>query len=542
MVFDRSAGILLHPTSLPGPYGIGDIGPEAFRWLNFVSSTGCGLWQVLPLGPTGYGDSPYQCFSAFAGNPYLVSPETLLAEGLLQKEDLIQAPSFPSAKVDYGQVIPFKLEILDRSFKHFQENAPKKISQDFEEFKQSETHWLTDFAIFMAIKEAYGGGPWVDWPSALRQRNAKALNKFIQKNETAIERHTYRQFLFFRQWNRLRDYAHQLNIQIIGDIPIFVAHDSADVWAHPELFYLDEDGNPTIVAGVPPDYFSPTGQLWGNPLYNWDVHAKDGYQWWLSRLQAVLSMVDLVRLDHFRGFVANWEIDAQEETAMNGKWVSGPGKDFFQKVLEGLKSSQTDQSENSGNYGVPDEIPTTFSGLSAGVSHSLQTDLPIIAEDLGVITDDIVELRLAFNLPGMKIMVFAFDSDASNEFLPHNHTLDNVVYTGTHDNDTALGWYHRVNGKERDFARRYLARDGHDISWDLIRAAWGSVAVFALAPMQDFLGLDNHARMNHPSTLGGNWIWRMSGEALNDFLRARIAEMNQVYGRISTAKSKGAGN
>ncbi len=539
MAFDRSSGILLHPTSLPGPYGIGDIGPEAFRWLNFVASTGCGLWQVLPLGPTGYGDSPYQCFSAFAGNPYLVSPETLLAEGLLQKDDLADKPVFSGDTVDFGQVIPFKLDILDRSFNQFQKNTPVKIKAEFDEFKKSEAHWLADFALFMAIKEAYGGGPWVDWPAPLRQRTVKAIKKFSRENATAIERHTYRQFLFFRQWNRVKKYAHDLNIQIIGDIPIFVAHDSADVWAHPELFYLDDEGNPTVVAGVPPDYFSPTGQLWGNPLYRWDVHAEDDYQWWVSRLQAVLATVDIVRLDHFRGFVANWEIDAKEETAMNGKWVSGPGKDFFKKVLEGLKTAaKKDVSSSTASAAEIEDIPTTFSGLSAGVSQSLQTDLPIIAEDLGVITDDVVELRLAFNLPGMKIMVFAFDSDASNEFLPHNHTLDNVVYTGTHDNDTTIGWYQRVSGKERDFARRYLARDGQDIAWDLIRAAWGSVAVFALAPMQDILSLDNHARMNHPSTLGGNWSWRMSGDALNEFIRSRIAEMNLVYGRQSQVKPK----
>ncbi len=529
MKFERSAGILLHPTSLPGRYGIGDLGPAAYQWVNFLASTGCGLWQVLPLGPTGYGDSPYQCFSAFAGNPYLISPDVLVSENLLAPNDIVEDPGFPAETVDYGKVIAYKLAILDRSFQRFQHKKSKKLLTEYETFQQEQATWLEDFALFMAIKEAHGGGSWMGWPTALRQRDPKALKKFIGENQAAIARHTYRQFLFFRQWQKVRDYAHEQGIKIIGDIPIFVSHDSADVWANPELFYLDEDGQPTVVAGVPPDYFSPTGQLWGNPLYRWNTHAKNGYQWWLSRLQSVLTMVDIVRLDHFRGFSAYWEVPADEKTAINGQWVPGPGQDFFNKIKAAFVSvdNAVDESQPTQN----EEIPTEFTGLSAGVSQVLETDLPIIAEDLGVITDDVVALREAFNFPGLKIMVFAFDSDASNEFLPHHYTTDNVVYTGTHDNDTSVGWYQRVEEKERDFARRYLARDGHDIAWDLIRAAWGSVAIYALAPMQDFLSLDNSARMNHPSTLGGNWNWRMPANAMDEFLRSRIQEMNQVYGR-----------
>lgn len=495
MHFERASGILLHPTSLPGPYGIGDIGPEAYNWVNFLASSGCGLWQVLPLGPTGYGDSPYQCFSAFAGNPFLISPDALLAEDLLHPDDLVEKIPFPKDKVDFGAVIPYKLELLDQSYNHFQKVGSAAIRQDFATFKATEAHWLDDFSVFMAIKEAYGGGPWIDWPAALRQRETKALEAFIQEHQEAIERHAYRQFLFFRQWTRLKDYAHKQNVKILGDIPIFVAHDSADVWAHPELFYLDAKGNPTVVAGVPPDYFSPTGQLWGNPLYRWDFHATTGYAWWLSRFNAVLGMVDYVRLDHFRGFAGYWEIPAREKTAIKGRWVTGPGKHFFYQLQKDLG------------------------------------DLPILAEDLGVITEDVDDLRETFNLPSMKVLVFAFDDEATNIFLPHNYTRDCVVYTGTHDNDTVLGWYKRVEEKERDYARRYLARDGHDISWDLIRAAWSSVAVFALAPMQDFLSLDNTARMNYPSTLGGNWVWRMPAGATNEPLRSRITEMNLVYGR-----------
>jgi len=495
MSFERASGILLHPTSLPGIYGIGDIGPEAYRWVNFLSSAGCGLWQVLPLGPTGYGDSPYQCFSAFAGNPLLISPQGLIAEDLLHLGDVIDGNEYPADQVDFGKIIPYKLGILDRSFIRFPQKGSPEIKADFQNFKESESHWLVDFSLFMAIKEEFGGGSWVNWPEPLRQREPQAIRTFIGAHQDSIERHAYRQFLFFRQWARLRKYAHEQNVTIIGDIPIFVAHDSADVWAHPELFYLDATGNPTVVAGVPPDYFSPTGQLWGNPLYRWDLHAADGYQWWQSRFRAVLSTVDIVRLDHFRGFAGYWEIPAQEENAINGRWVPGPGKHFFYKIKEALG------------------------------------DLPIIAEDLGVITEDVEDIRDTFGLPGMKVLVFAFDDDASNVFLPHNYTRECVVYTGTHDNDTTLGWYKRVEERERDYARKYLARDGQDISWDLIRAAWASTAVFALAPMQDFLSLDNLARMNYPSKLGGNWIWRMPSEAPSEPLRARIAEMNTVYGR-----------
>ena len=470
-------------------------GPEAYRWVNFLASAGCNLWQVLPLGPTGYGDSPYQCFSAFAGNPLLVSPDLLLAEGLLHVDDVIETQDLSTNLVDFGKVIPHKYGILDRSFTHFEQNGTAELKKSFKEFKENESPWLDDFAIFMAIKESQGGGPWINWPEEFRKRDDITLQQFKKEHAISIERHAYRQFLFFRQWDKLKVYAHEQNLKIIGDIPIFVAHDSADVWSHPELFYMDNDGNPLVVAGVPPDYFSPTGQLWGNPLYRWDVHAADHYSWWASRLEAVLSTVDIVRLDHFRGFSGYWEIPAGEKTAIKGKWVPGPGKDFLYKIKAALG------------------------------------ELPIIAEDLGVITDEVDDMRETFGLPGMKIMVFAFDSDATNIFLPHNYTQDYVVYTGTHDNDTALGWYKRVEEKERDFARRYLARDGHDISWDLIRAAWSSVAVFALAPMQDFLSLDNSARMNYPSTLGGNWVWRMSSDALSEALRARIAEMNTIYGR-----------
>lgn len=495
MNFDRSAGILLHPTSLPGPYGIGDIGPEAFRWLTFLKDTGCNLWQVLPLAPTGYGDSPYQSFSAFAGNPYIISPQSLLDEGLLFSDDLIEDQYFPPEEVEFGRVIPYKIELLDKAFDNFQRSVSDALNTEFAQFIDEEKFWIEDFALFMAIKEVYGGGPWVDWPAPLRSREPGALSTFQTEYADKIQKHKFRQFVFFRQWFALKQNAAQLGIQVIGDIPIFAAHDSADVWANPELFFMDTNGNPTVVAGVPPDYFSETGQMWGNPLYNWDAHKRSGYTWWKERLKVLLKTVDIIRLDHFRGFAGYWEIPSDAENAMQGQWKRGPGEDFF--------------------YAIEDELG----------------DLPILAEDLGEITPDVVQLRDQFDFPGMKIMVFAFDSDASNEFLPHNYTANNVVYTGTHDNDTVLGWYQRVSERERDIARRYLARDGLDISWSLIREAWKSVAMFAISPMQDLLSLDNTARMNYPSRLGGNWQWRMPQNGMNDYIKSRMEEMNLLYKR-----------
>ncbi len=495
MKFERSSGILLHPTSLPGPFGIGDLGPQAHRWIEYLLGAGCGLWQVLPLGPTGYGDSPYQSFSAFAGNPYLISPEELLEEGLLHSNDLVETPKFPTDRVDYGQVIPWKIGLLDRAFIQFQHNSSQALQLAFEDFQTANAFWLDDFSLFMAIKEAYGGGSWVNWPGPLLSRDHTAIDQAREKYSTAIHRQEFRQFIFHRQWDSLRNHANDENILIIGDIPIFVAHDSAEVWAHPELFTLDVRGNPTFVAGVPPDYFTKTGQLWGNPLYRWEIHQADGYDWWLKRISSVLELVDIVRLDHFRGFAGYWEVPYGEKTAVKGRWVSGPGEDFFATVERSLG------------------------------------DLPIIAEDLGVITPDVVQMRERFNLPGMRIMQFAFHGDPTDPFLPHNHEENSIVYTGTHDNDTSRGWYDRVSEEEKNFYKRYLNRDGKDVAWDLIRATWSSVAVFALAPMQDFLNLGNAARMNYPGNPSGNWTWRMPDSALNETTQMRIKELNFLYDR-----------
>ena len=494
MSFPRSSGILLHPTSLPSCYGIGDLGEEAFRWVDFLSSANQKLWQILPLGPTGYADSPYQCFSAFAGNPFLISPDKLLAEGLLSRSDLESVPNFPNDNVDYGPVIQYKLSLLDAVYVNYKRT--KILRDEFESFRQKNSAWLDDFTLFMALKESHGGAVWSTWEDDLVSRQPQALTAAREKFADAVESQELRQFLFFRQWEAIKSHAHRHGIKIIGDIPIFVAYDSAEVWAHPELFYLDEHGKPTVVAGVPPDYFSATGQLWGNPLYRWDVLKKNNYDWWIERFRATLTMVDIARLDHFRGFEAYWEIPFGMPTAEVGKWIKGPGADFF----NGLKAS----------LGV----------------------LPIIAEDLGVVTKEMTALRDQFNLPGMKVLQFAFSSDGSDLFLPHNFTRNCVVYSGTHDNDTTRGWYESSSiERERDFARRYLGRDGRDIAWDLIRLAFSSVADMAVVPLQDVLNLGTQARMNLPGRASGNWGWRFAWSQINDGMRERLKEMAMLYGR-----------
>ena len=550
MKFQRASGILLHPTSLPGPYGIGDLGPQAYAWVDFLAGSGCRLWQVLPLGPTGYGDSPYQCFSAFAGNPYLISPELLLEDGLLAPDDLTDRQDFPANRVDFGALIPWKLNLLERAFIRFSADPQPALQKALDSFRAENASWLDDYALFMALKESHGGGSWDGWPEPLRKRYPAALTKARQFLTHHVSRFTFYQFIFFRQWHALKIYANERGIQIIGDIPIFVAYDSADVWAHPELFYLDDEGLPTVVAGVPPDYFSPTGQLWGNPLYRWDVHKATGYAWWLERFRAILEMVDIVRLDHFRGFAGYWEVPAGNPTAEIGRWAPGPGADFFEAVRVALS-------------GAEEPAPGGGSSNPQGVSRPAVEALPIIAEDLGVITPDVVALREGFHLPGMKILQFAF-SAPDNPFLPHHYPRNCVAYTGTHDNDTARGWYASAPEAEREFALRYLGskrspqlalpvladrpgseiegsltadamsetlHSGESFAWELIRAVWASVAVFALAPMQDLLELGTEARMNYPSRLGGNWEWRMEEGALSEELKAWVRELNSLYSR-----------
>lgn len=498
MAFDRTSGILLHPTCLPGPDGIGDLGPEAYRWVDFLNEAGCGLWQVLPLGPTGYGDSPYQCFSAFAGNPYLISPALLLDEGLLSLDDLKDRPEFPVDRVDFGPVIEWKKKILHRSYLKFMSAPHPAIQNVLLEFQQVNSSWLPDYALFSTLKERNNGRPWVEWSEPLRKRQQKTLDEFRQENHTLIDEIMFYQFLFFRQWSRLKAYANSLNIKIVGDVPLFISHDSADAWALPELFTLDANGYPTVVAGVPPDYFSPTGQLWGNPLYKWEVHKENGYTWWIDRIASCLKMVDILRLDHFRGFAGYWEVPANMKTAEIGAWKHGPGTDLFKAIKTSLGS------------------------------------LPIIAEDLGKITPDVVALRDHFDLPGMRIFQFAFSDDDTNIFLPHNYNRNTVAYTGSHDNDTTIGWFNSAPEQEKRFCLEYLGKDStNDIAMDMIRCVWSSVANFAIAPLQDFLRLDTHARMNYPGRESGNWNWRTSIHYQNNSLAKQIHRMNEIYSRVN---------
>ncbi len=491
----RAAGVLLHPTSLPGPHGIGDLGAAAYGWIDALARAGQKWWQILPLGPTGYADSPYQCFSALAGNPYLISPEALVKDGLLKPADL-NPPLFLRDHVDYGPVITYKIKLLQRAWKNFQAGAAPKLRAEFETFRAEKASWLDDFGLFMALKDARGGESWLTWERALIVREPTALTTARETMRLAAEEHRFRQFLFFRQWQALRAYAQTKKIKLIGDVPIFVSSDSSDVWAHPEHFLLDAQRQPLAVAGVPPDYFSKTGQLWGNPLYDWPELKRTGYAWWIERMRAALGQVDLIRLDHFRGFEAYWEVPAGNPTAEEGQWVKGPGADFLQTLRAGLG------------------------------------DLPLIAEDLGVITPEVEALRDDFNFPGMRILQFAFGGATEDRFLPHNYDTHNtVVYTGTHDNDTTRGWYLSISEVERDFVRRYLGRDGHDISWDMIRLAFSSVADLAVIPLQDILSLGGEARMNLPGTTGGNWQWRLQEGQLTEPILDRLGDLTNLYGR-----------
>jgi 4-alpha-glucanotransferase len=479
----RQSGILLHPTSLPGDFGIGDLGAGARRFADFLAESGCGLWQVLPLGPTGFGHSPYQAYSAMGGNPLLVGLQPLVERGLLAPEELASPPAFPGERVDFDAVIPWRKRLLDRAARAFFRQGPP--DPQFERFCADEERWLESFARFAALREAHNEAPWTDWdPGVIPDEEAARAQKFIQ-------------FEFFRQWRELRAYCRERGIRIIGDLPIFVAHDSADVWAHRALFDLDERGRPLTVAGVPPDYFSATGQLWGNPLYRWEEMERTGYRWWIERVRAALGTADIIRLDHFRGFEKYYEIPGGAADATHGRWVPGPGERFFAAL-----------------------------GAELG-------PLPFIAEDLGYITPEVLALRDRLGFPGMRVLQFAFgDQSRANPHKPYNFTRNSVVYTGTHDNDTTAGWFaaDRTRG-EAEAALRYLGTDGSDGVWDLVRLALGSVADTAVIPMQDLLGLGSEARMNTPSTVGGNWLWRMRPDALTREAAARLREMNRRYGR-----------
>lgn len=499
MRFQRAAGILLHPTSFPSRYGIGDLGQAAYSFVDFLVANKQSLWQILPLGPTSYGDSPYQSFSAFAGNPLLISPDTLVKEGYLSAAAIKTVPSFPPHKIDYGWVIEYKTTLHQKAFVHFQANATAVQQAAYDQFCQENAYWLDDYALFMALKEVHKeheGGVWNTWPQPIAQREPAAMVEWSQKLADEISLYKFLQHLFFKQWLDLKKYANDKGITIVGDIPIFVAFDSADVWANTDLFFLDKTGAPTVIAGVPPDYFSETGQRWGNPLYRWDIMRKDGYDWWAKRLQMCFLQADIVRIDHFRGFDAYWEIPASEPTAIIGEWVKGPGAHFFEVMEEKLGT------------------------------------LPLIAEDLGVITPEVEALRDQFEFPGMKILQFAFGGERNSDFLPHNYQTPNcVVYTGTHDNETTIGWYMNASDDEKDHVRRYMAIGGHDIAWSLLRLAFASVADMAIVPLQDLMNLGNEARMNFPGKVGGYWAWRFTPDMLTPHIAYRLLELTHLYSR-----------
>lgn len=492
----RSAGVLLHPTSLPSPFGIGDLGPAAHHWIDRLADAGQSVWQILPLGPTGYGDSPYQCFSAFAGNPYLISPELLIQDGLFHDSDLAaDANSFPASHVDYGRVIPFKVKLMRWAWENFQAGRAGHLRAEFEQFCYDQASWLDDYALFMSLKDAHNGAPWSKWPDAIRRAEPDAMNEARSIHADAIQHYQFAQFLFHRQWASVRQHANERGIKLLGDAPIFVSFDSADVWANSNLFLLDEERRPTAVAGVPPDYFSPTGQLWGNPLYNWEEIARTGYRWWVERVRALIRDVDLVRLDHFRGFAAAWHVPASDQTAENGEWVPGPGAALFEKLGSELGS------------------------------------LPIVAEDLGEITPDVYELRDQFNLPGMLVLQFAFGDTPANPFLPHNHVPNTIAYTGTHDNDTTLGWYRTMPDEARHMLHRYTNYNGEGAVEALIRLTWMSVSCLAVVPIQDVLKLGSEARMNFPGRPAGNWQWRLTPGQFDDHAVGYLADLTYLFGR-----------
>lgn len=490
----RAAGILLHPTSLPGRYGIGDLGEELIAFLDWAAGAGFRVWQVLPLNPPGYGNSPYGCLSSFAGNPLLLSPERLRHEGLLPGDALNGVPPFGEGSVEFDRVCEVKFALLRESWRRFASEADSERRSALNAFVAAEKSWLDDYALFMALKNARGGEPWWTWESPIVRRGKRALDKARAALADDIAFWKYLQFLFFGQWQTVRGAAHARGIRIMGDVPIYVASDSADVWANQELFQLDDHGRATVVAGVPPDYFSETGQRWGNPLYRWDVMRETGFQWWIARVRANLRFADVIRLDHFRGFAAYWEIPASEPTAIHGHWMPGPGKALFDAIREALG------------------------------------DLPLVAEDLGFITQDVHDLRNAIGLPGMKILQFAFGQNDSPH-LPHRFEPKTIVYTGTHDNDTARGWFEHASLEEQKAARLYLGDDA-DIAFAFIRAAYTSVARTAIVPVQDVLSLGSDARMNTPGEDQNNWSWRMPSGALTYAHAERLRRLAALTGRV----------
>lgn len=502
MTFERASGILLHPTCLPSPYGIGDLGKSAYEFVDFLERSGQKLWQVLPLGPTGYEHSPYiMNFSSFAGNPLLISLDRLAEEGLLNPDELSPLSTDNPNRVNFDLVIPHKTKYLKQAYDRFKQSLSGNQKAEYEQFCQEQAYWLDDFVLFMALLEENSGKSWNQWDKGIARREPDALKAASEALQDSIAYQRFLQFEFFEQWKQLRAYANNKNIQIVGDISIYVCHNSSDVWANPEIFKLDPQSfEPTYIAGVPPDYFSATGQLWGNPVYNWDKLQQTNFDWWIRRFRATLEYVDIVRVDHFRGFEAYWQVPAGEETAINGEWVLAPGEEFFETLGSALGS------------------------------------LPIMAEDLGIITPEVEALRDRFQFPGMRILMFAFDGP-DNAYLPHNYVKNSVVYPGTHDNDTVVGWWQtKASAAEKQFLAKYLGyqspEDIREISWVFIRMALASVADLAIIALQDVLSLDDRARMNDPSTNAGNWRWRYpSSEILTKEVSDRLLDLTQLYSR-----------
>jgi 4-alpha-glucanotransferase len=497
MRLPRASGVLLHPTSLPGPHGSGDCGPAAYHFVDWLVSAGQSLWQILPLTGIGAGNSPYASNSAFAGNPLLIDLQELQQRGWLTAAEIEAPPGALAQRVDYAVVQPYRMQRLALAASRFlAQPAQDQPHLQFELFCQQHRGWLDDYALFMALGEAHGDADWCDWPQPLKRREPAALALGAAQHADRIAFWKFCQWCFFRQWLALRAYANGRGVQIIGDVPIFIGHHSAEVWANQDLFQLAANGRPMVVAGVPPDYFSATGQRWGNPLYHWPRHAADGFAWWVQRLRLVYELVDIVRIDHFRGFASHWEIPASEATAIHGQWRPGPGAELFKAI------------------------------------HAALGPMPIIAEDLGVITPDVDALRRRFQFPGMRILQFAFGSGASNGYLPHHHECDSVVYPGTHDNDTCLGWWAAAAEHEREHARDYLDTDGRDMAWSLIRSACASVADTAIYAMQDVLSLGGDSRMNFPGQSEGWWEWRMQWSQVQAWHAQRLAQLCRLYGRV----------
>ncbi len=502
MSFPRASGILLHPTSLPGRFGIGDLGTQAYRFVDFLTESQQALWQILPLGPTGHGNSPYMAYSAMAGNPLLISLEILQGQGLLSEDDLALSHGFPDDVVDYPAVYDFKLNQLRQAAGRFKETADEGTRRAFDEFRQNCRDWLEDYGLFMALKNTNGGVPWSQWDKAIAKRDSFALNQAKVDLAAEVFFHEYMQFEFYRQWSGLKGYANERGIKIVGDMPIYVAHDSADVWANPDRFMLDpETLNPSQMAGVPPDYFSATGQLWGNPTYNWEKVQADGFSWWLQRIRALLAQVDIIRIDHFRAFAAYWAVPAGHDTAIHGEWIEAPGDAFFETVEATLGQ------------------------------------LPFLAEDLGLIDEKVEALRDRFDFPGMKILQFAFGGDHKNPYLPFNVGSNFVIYTGTHDNDTTVGWFNQASDYEKQRLAAYVGAFNPDtVHWAMIRLAMGSVANQAVTPFQDLLGLGSESRMNTPGVGDGNWAWRYSEAMLSPTICEQLKHLTELYGRSRDQK------